>query len=194
VSAWPSFLRGQSAEEIHAHLNSGDPLRLSERAARRLREAWLLIEPDRAYLRAVGVCAEAAAIEAAPADLEEWALAKLDLAIAQLVREDRENDSVHPEAGDEEDFPLLTECLMIEPALARRYSVAFNRLEVLPRRAFFELLIEGRELSECIEGGPWNEEGLHDALQAALSVFGLDALPEPSTEDSPAEEGRGAKR
>ena len=55
-AAWPSFLRGSDASEILAHLSEGDPLRLQERAARRLREVWILLEPERVYQWAMAVC------------------------------------------------------------------------------------------------------------------------------------------
>lgn len=41
----------------------------------------MLLDPDRAYHRAVAVCAEAVPNEDPPEDLDSWTLAKLDLAI-----------------------------------------------------------------------------------------------------------------
>jgi len=185
--AWPSFLRG-TASEVLARLGESDPLRLCEGSARRLRESWILLDPDRVHHRAIAVCAEAAPREEAPRDLAAWARAKIDVAIEQLVRRDRENEQAHPDQLEEEEmnFPLLTESLMLEPELVRRVCVAFNQLEPLPRRAFFELLIEGRELPEVLEAGPWDEDGLHQALQTALATVSLDVSPE--SKDDPAEE------
>lgn len=181
-ATWPSFLRGADAAEVLARLTQGDPLRLHERAALRLREVWILLDPERVYLRALGVCADAAPCEEAPEDLCAWGLSKIDLAIEQLVRSDREAERAAPESYTEgvREFPLLTECLMMEPELARAASVAFNALEPLPRRAFFELMVEGREVSDCIEGGPWDEDGLYQAIHAALAALGLDVLADPA--------------
>jgi hypothetical protein len=183
---WPSFLRGDGPEEIHAHLSQGDPLRLLETSTRRLREVWFLLDPDRVYYRALGVCATAAASEEPPADLSAWALGKIDLAIEQLVRADLEAESTDPERVSEEEkaFPLLTDCLMLDPDLVRAASVAFNSLDPLPRRAFFELLIEGKEVGEVIEAGPWDEDGLYEAVQTALATVSLD-VPPGSEEDPP---------
>src|SRR5262245_15046119 len=169
---WPSFLRGADAQEIHARLSQGDALRLLENSTRRLREVWFLLDPERVYNRAVGVCATAAAREDPPEDLAAWAHAKIDLAIEQLVREDLEEERAHPEFVSEEAkaFPLLTDSLMLDPELVRAASVAFNTLDPLPRRAFFELMIEGREIGECIESGPWDEDGLYEAIQTALAT------------------------
>lgn len=173
---WPSFLRGESAEWILARLSEGDPLRLAERCARRLREKWVLLDPERVCLRALGVCAEAAAREAAPADLEAWVATKVDATIERLVDEDREAERTRPgELSEEEQkFELLTRSLLVEPGLVRTVSVAFNDLGPLPRRAFFELLIEGAEPLEVIERGPWNKEELHAAVLNALRVIGYD--------------------
>ena len=52
-AAWPSFLRGGDPEEIYARLSQGDPLRLLEHAAQRLRVLWYLLEPERVYKRAL---------------------------------------------------------------------------------------------------------------------------------------------
>src|SRR5262245_50277031 len=93
---WPSFLRGAGSEEVLARLTQGDPLRLREGTAKRLREVWILLDPDRVYNRALGVCADAAPCEDPPADLGEWTRMKIDLAIEQLVRADREDENSSP--------------------------------------------------------------------------------------------------
>lgn len=192
-AAWPSFLRGEDSQEILARLSQADPLHLREAAARRLREVWFLLEPDRVFHRTLAVCADAVPCEDPPQDLSAWARGKLDLAIDQLVRLDSEAEFAHPEllTDAEKDFPLLTECLLLEPELVRAASVAFNSLEPLPRRAFFELLIEGREPPEVIEAGPWDEDGLYEAIQTALATLGLDVQPEPA-DDQP--QGKGKRK
>jgi hypothetical protein len=74
----------------------------------------------------------------------------------QLVREDRDAERAHPDilSEEEQSFPLLTECFLLEPGLVRSASVAFNDPGSAPRRAFFELLIVGREVGHVIEGRP----------------------------------------
>jgi len=183
---WPSFLRGEDASEILARLSQGDPLRLQETSARRLREVWILLEPERLFHRSLAVCAKAASKEDPPEDLAEWTRTKIDLAIEQLVRADHEAEQAHPELVSEEEkaFPLLTDSLMLDPDLVRFVSVMFNELDPLPRRAFFELLIEGREVGEVIEAGPWDEDGLYQAIQTALATFNLD-VPSGAADDPP---------
>src|SRR6185503_2063129 len=116
---WPSYLRGDDASEILARLSQGDPLRLQEGSARRLREVWILLEPERLFHRALAVCAKAASKEDPPEDLAAWARSKIDLAIEQLVRADYEAERAHPELVSEEEklFPLLTDSLMLDPEL-----------------------------------------------------------------------------
>ena len=183
---WPSFLRGEDASEVLARLSNGDPLRLQEASARRLREVWFLIEPERLFHRALALCANGASKEDPPANLEEWVRAKIDLGIEQLVRADYEAEQAHPELVSEEEkvFPLLTDSLMLDPELVRFASVLFNALDPLPRRAFFELLIEGRDVGEVIEAGPWDEDGLYRAIQTALATFNLD-VPSGAADDPP---------
>jgi hypothetical protein len=159
-----------------------DPLRLREGTARRLREVWFLLEPDRVFHRSLAVCADAARCDEPPEDLAAWAATKIELAIEQLVREDRSAESSHPDVLTEEEqtFPLLTDCFFLEPGLVRAASVAFNALDAVPRRAFFELVILGREVPEVIEAGPWDEDGLQQALQTALATLSLDVQQDPA--------------
>lgn len=186
---WPSFLRGRDAGEVLAHLSEGDPLHLRERAARRLRELWILIDPDRTFHRTLALCAQGAVLEDPAEDPMAWAAGKLDRAILDLVRLDREAENDRPEILNEEerDFPLLTQSLLLEPGLVRSVSVAFNALDPLPRRAFFELLIEGRPVGECLENGPWDEDGLYDAIQTALAAMNLDMRSRSSEGDKEVE-------
>jgi hypothetical protein len=186
---WPNFLRGDDELEIFSRLSESDPLRLRERCARRLRERWILLEPDRAFHRAAVACAHAARRDPVPPDLEAWALAKVDLAIDQNVEADREAERRDPDlvCDEDRDFQLLTESLFIEPDLVRATSVEFNALDDLPRRAFFELCIEGRPVPEVVESGPWDEDGLHAAIQAALAPFGLDVVSDG--DEDPEQEG-----
>lgn len=168
-------LRASSPEEIHARMVETDPLRLRALSARRLRERWFLLDPDRVYLRSLAVVAHAAARAEGLVPDECWVREQVDRAIDQLVRADLEAERAGPEVLRQEDleFPLMTKCLMIEPELVRKLSVAFNQLEELPRRAFFELLIEARELGEVIESGPWDEDGLYEAVTTGMAAVGL---------------------
>jgi len=171
---WPAFLRGDGPSEVYSRvLGDGDPLRLQERVAKRLREVWLLVEHERLVTRTAVLCAKGALAEPAPADLESWTIGKIDQALEQLVRRDEEaeqSDPLHVEET-EKVFPLLTDAMLRDPARVRGYCVRFNALEPLARRAFFELMIEGREVLEVIEGGPWNRESLHAYVLQALATL-----------------------
>lgn len=180
---WPAFLRGDDPEEIYARLlGDGDPLRLQERVAKRLREVWFLLEQDRLVTRTAVLCAKAALAEPAPDDLEAWTIARIDQAIEQLVRRDEEAERCDPQHVEESEkhFPLLTHALLRDPARVREHCVRFNALEPLARRAFFELMIEGREVVEVIEGGPWNRESLHAYVLQALATLDFPLLQEDS--------------
>jgi hypothetical protein len=175
-ATWPSFLRGEDVPEVHARLSSGDPLRLRERTAQRLRERWFLLDPDRVYRRAVGVCAVAAKREEPPGDLAAWTTTNIDRAIDQILRADEEAERTNPGVltDEEKNFPLLTDSLFLDPEVVRTASVAFNALDPLPRRAFFELLIEGMHVDACVEKGPWDHDELYEAVHRALATVGLD--------------------
>jgi hypothetical protein len=175
--AWPRFLQGESAEVIAWRFAESDPLELGPRSAVRLRERGILLEPDRVHHRVIAVCARAAMSEPPPDDLQAWVLAKIDVAIEQLVRADAEAERAHPEVVSEEDgqFPLLTDCLVIEPELVRAATAAFNALDDPARRSFFDLMVEGKPVSDVVEAGPWDRDQLYEAIRRAMATLGLDA-------------------
>jgi hypothetical protein len=184
---WPGFLRGD-AREILARMLESDPLRLRERSAVRLRERWFVIEPDRAFARAAAVCAKGAAAEPAPADLQAWALGKIDVAIDQLLEADAQAEQDQaPLEEDDRVFPLLTDALLLDPGRVRECAVAFNALDDLSRRAFFELCIVGMQVPDMIEAGPWDEDGLYRHIHLALGAFGYH-LDEEDSADADADE------
>lgn len=171
---WPNFLRGEP-QEIHARLLENDPLRLRERCAVRLRERWLLIEPDRAFARAAATVALGVGLDDPPADLERWTLERIDKALDLLLEADRQAELVgDPPDQEQSTFPLLTDSLLVEPARVRAVALAFHALDPLSRRAFFELLIEGREVPDVLESGPWDADQLHDHVTSALRALGFD--------------------
>jgi len=170
---WPNFLRGEP-QEIHARMLENDPLRLRERCAVRLRERWLLIEPDRAFLRAAARVALSVALEDPPADLELWALERIDQALEQILEADRQAELAGDPLDEEQRmFPLLTDGLLVDRERVRAVGLAFHALDELARRAFFELMIEGREVQEVLDSGPWDANQLHDRLTSALRVLGF---------------------
>jgi len=175
AAAWPGFLRGETSDEIFCRLREHDPLRLREASALRLREVWYLLEPDRVFLRSLAVVAEHARLDDPPEDLAAWARAKVDVAIERLLRLDVEAERTRPEVLTDEEraFPLLTESMWIEPESVRRVTVAFNALDPLPRRAFFELAMAGKSVEEVVAVGPWDDDGLHDAIQQAIESLTL---------------------
>ena len=178
---WPSFLRGETPGEIFWRLREHDPLRLREASARRLREVWYLLEPDRVFLRSLAVVAEHAILESPPEDLQAWARSKIDVAIDRLLRLDIEAERTRPETltDEERTFPLVTVSMLIEPEYVRRVTVEFNALPPMPRRAFYELVIEGKNVEEIVEAGPWDHDQLYAAIQIALAPLGLDNHPAP---------------
>ncbi|MEQ1892027.1 MAG: hypothetical protein ABL998_05750 [Planctomycetota bacterium] len=175
---WPNFLRGEP-REIHARLLENDPLRLRERCAVRLRARWILIEPDRAFARSAACAALCAAQDQPPPDLEKWAIACIDKAFEQILASDRAAELAgDPPDEEQRTFPLLTDCLMVAPERVRSVALAFQALEDPVRRAFFELLVEGREVLQVLQEGPWvDADQLHDHTHASLRVFGHNPPP-----------------
>jgi hypothetical protein len=144
---WRRWLAGGSPREVLARIVRDDPLRLRERVAAHLRaEAWLL-DADRVHLRCLARVARAAPGYRGRPALAEWLDAHVARASAELVQ--RDGDGGDLDAGDVDAlraFEVLARPLALDPRALARACAAFNRLPTLERRAFFALVLEGREL------------------------------------------------
>lgn len=146
--------------EILARIVPGDPLGLRDRTAERVRERSLLIDVDRAVLRAFALCASAAVAWRGRPPLERWLEERVDEAIDEVLEEedgrlsDQDPATPDPAAGALpcDPFTLLAAPLGLDPAAMRSACARFNRLADADREVFFALVVEGASLdSVCGE-------------------------------------------
>lgn len=140
--------------EILARIVPGDPLGLRDRTAQRVRERSVLLDVDRAVLRAFALCASAAVAWRGRPALEHWLAERVDQAIDQVLEEEdgrlSDQDPAPREPGSgalpRDPFTLLAAPLGLDPGAARSACARFNRLEEADREAFFALVVEGTSL------------------------------------------------
>lgn len=144
------LLSGGSPREILEHLVDGDPLELGARCRERIEESAYLLDPDRLHLRAVARVAHAAARWRGEPALDQWLGERIERSMDELMDEDREDERSGIPPGEpwgaRDSF--LSETLGLEPTLARRACVAFNRLPFEVRSAYFAVAVQGKTVSQ----------------------------------------------
>jgi hypothetical protein len=163
---WRRWLAGGSPREILARIVPGDPLGVRVLVGRRLREEALLLDADRAHLRALAHCARyAARYEGRPA-IESWLALQIDAAIEELGREELPPASRERASAIED----LSKPLGLQPVAMHRACRAFNRQDPSERKAFFALLIGS---------------ALRDITRASVSAEPRRATRTPTFESAP---------
>lgn len=183
---WRRVLSAASPREVLARLMNGDPLGLAETIEARLRERAFLLDADRVFLRSAARCARFAVRYRGDPTLERWLAERVDEAIGDLLDAEREAERTGAEPAPEQlaVFETLARPLGIEPLSALRACAAHNRLPLEERRAFRELVIEGRSLDELAQGGPRSAPAIARAARR-----GLDALLQVVATSAAEEEG-----
>jgi DNA-directed RNA polymerase specialized sigma24 family protein len=192
ASRWPALFAGGSAREILSRIVQGDPLELRDHIARRMRVESYLLDADRVHLRALARCARAAVRYRGRPELGEWLAAIVDESIAELLVEDHEAPPSErhaasqpigpPHAGA---FSALARPLGLDPEAMRGACVLFNRLPAPERRAFFDLVIEGRELDSIAQTSGESATEIARRARRALDVLLSAQTKKPQTSQAP---------
>jgi hypothetical protein len=174
------LLRG-SPEENLARLAEDDPLRLLTWSATRLRERFLLVDPERIFVRALGQIAFDGAGSTETLDTG-WVQARLDRSIDIVLDEEREEERSMPFQCPPEDprYGGLRE-IGVVGIFARTASTFFNAAPHHARLAFIYACLERRTLDECLRAGSWNLKSLHEDIWSGLRTLGYhrrDGRPE----------------
>jgi hypothetical protein len=177
---WRQLLAGGTPREILCRIVQGDPLEMRDRVARRLHDESYLLDADRVQLRSLARCARFASRYSGRPDFATWLDAIVDAAIDDLLREDleveldREKSTSTPGAA----FVALAQPLGLEPGAMRRACASFNQLPAPDRRAFFELVIQGRALDELARQGRESASEIARRARRALDLVLQASAPE----------------
>lgn len=177
------------AHEVLGKLTDGDPLRLLERCARHVRRRAFLVDAERLFQRSIARVALEAPRRAEDLLSEQWLETRLDGALQDLLREDRETHRRGETSLDRGDSrrTFLTEVMMLASERALQSAVAFNSLSEQTRRVFFQLVFERLSIQECVSDGAGGEdvvrEGLLEALRALICTNEVAAAPPPGSNE-----------
>jgi hypothetical protein len=164
---------GRAPEEIHAKLQTGDPLGIHGLGMSMLREEAYLIDPDRLRERALACIAHSAS-RATREDLgPEWLQGCVALAIRRILTEDQEDERASAGAPPADDtfYRFIHLAFATERGLVRSAAVRFNTLPKRARYAFFRMLVDGIPVDDCIrEHGGTHEEVRQDVLSGLRAL------------------------
>jgi len=163
-------LAGASPREVLARLMAGDPLGLAHVVEERLRARAYLLDADRVFLRTAARCARLAVRYRGDPTLERWLAERADEAIGDLLRADGEAELRGEPPGPERlaVLEVLARPLGLDPARLHSACLEHNRLPEPQRRAFREVVLEGRSLDALAASGDRSATELARAARAAL--------------------------
>lgn|GEM_PF-1516649 len=147
-----------SPREVLARIVPGDPLAIRDVVADVLRSQCFFLDADRVHLRALARTARAALrYRSSGLELRTWLVAQASDAVAEILAEDLDTPRVDPGSA----FAQFARPLGLDPEVMRRGCVAFNRLPIEDRAAFFALVVEdvGLEAHARASGATTNEVG-----------------------------------
>lgn len=162
-----------SPREILAHLVHGDPLAVRAVVARRLAERRLLIDVERATVRAFARAAHALALSArlgrggGCGGGRRAAGAVVAASVDDALDDLREADDASARGRDA--FAALADALELSPDELRAGCARFNRLELSDREAFFRLVVEGTPLDDLAREGTRSATDWARAARRALT-------------------------
>ncbi len=167
---WRRVLCGASPREVLARMIHGDPLTLAARIEARLRMRAYLFDADRVFLRAAARCARLCVRYRGDPPLERWLDERIDESLLDLLRADAEGDARGEPPGPQQlaAFEVLARPLGLDPAAMHHVCLVHNQLPEAQRKAFRELVIEGRSLDELAAAGAGSATEIARAARAAL--------------------------
>jgi len=188
-SSWQTLLSG-SPREVLSRLVQDDPLGVRGQVAERLRADALLLDGDRAHLRALARISRTSGSYRGRPGLSEWVAIAVAESVEELVREmheqvrrparsradglaKRAGDSTtsSDEARDADAFEILAGPLGLDPGSMRIACAAFDVLPFPDRAAFFDLVLESKDLDACARAAGVNASEIARRARRALDAI-----------------------
>lgn len=171
---WRVLFAGKDAYEILRRIVKDDPLELWPRCAERLLERCYLVDMERLFARTAARIAYAGpAYDGAPA-FGEFVRERIDYAMDELMREDREEerDGKPMVPGEDARYTFVSEVLGMELGITRRGVCLFNVLDQRIRHAFFGLVVQSKRLRRYVAEGNGPPERVDEDLRIAFEQLG----------------------
>lgn len=173
---------GITPQHLTEDLAEYDVLALRPRVVRRMRERYMIFDPERAWLRAIARAALYGVSEGRKTIDAAWLEKVVERSLQDLIEDDRDDEfnKLPLDRYVEHDFGILIEALGVPVQRSRLATVRFNDLPDERRRLAFRTIIEGWSLERCAKAGMGAREELEGELHFILSyVSNRDDTPHP---------------
>jgi len=191
LASWQTLLSG-SPREVLSRLVQDDPLGIRGQVAERLRADALLLDGDRVHLRALArICRTSGSYRGRPG-LFEWVAIAVADSVEELVRELHEQARQPTRRRDDlprksdggartsseacDAFEILAGPLGLDPGSMRIACAAFDVLPFEDRAAFFDLVLESKDLDACARAIGVNASEIARRARRALDAV-LGSVP-----------------
>ena len=147
----PRFWGGESPARIVERLQDGDPLSLGLRCAERIDFRAMLMDVERLVARAEAYVAYIAVRQqyTGTPPLDAFIERQIDESIDSILEEDWSSEHKRePVEPDDPRYRMIAREAGIEPAQARRASLALNTEPLRTRRLFYGVFIKNRKLAD----------------------------------------------
>ena len=145
-----ALLVGKTSEEVMMRLRKGDPLKLVQRCSERIDQRALLMDVHRLAVRAVAYVAYIAVLEEyrGVPPLDAFLAKQIDESIDSIMDEDWASEyRREPLEPDDRRYRMISREAGIEPAMARRASLALNTEPIRQRRLFYGVFVKNKPLA-----------------------------------------------
>lgn len=169
------ILGGGSAKKVLKRLIDGDPLEIGPRCQERIEESAVFVAWDRLWLRAVARVAYAAPNYRGTPPLDVFLAEWIDVAIGDLITEDREEDRKGVPVSTPWDprYAFVSEQVGIDPALARSACIRFNDLALDVRRTYFAVALGKKTFNRWVAEGNGPPDAIRSQLKQAFEALSI---------------------
>lgn len=184
---WRVLFAGRSALEILRAIMKDDRLELWPRCADRLLERCYLVDMERLVARSAARVAYAGQTYDGVPEFTEFVRERIDHAMDELMREDREEERAGKPVvpGEDSRYRFVSEVLGMELGVTRRGVCHFNVLDERIRHAFFALVVQSKRLRRYVAEGYGPPERVRENLRIAFEQLGAPFQDRWSEGDDP---------
>jgi hypothetical protein len=156
-------------------LTDGDPLEIGPRCQERIEERAVFVDWERLWLRSLAHIALLAPRYKGKPKLDLFLAEGIDVAIGDLIREDREEDrkGVPVTTPWDPRYAFVSEQVGMEPGLARTACIRFNGLPRGVRSTYFAVALQKKTFNRWVAEGHGPPEKIHAQLKQAFEALSI---------------------
>lgn len=149
------FLSSGDSEAVLNRIVDGDPLGIQERCSAWTRKRFYLIDFERMMMRTMAMIAHTGRKYRGQVPFNDWVFERIDASADQLMEEEVEQERTGAPVSQpySAHYEVVANIMGMTPEDTRPGCIRFNQLPLPPRRAFFDMCIDGLSLNRFVAEG-----------------------------------------